>query len=91
MHVSRQGYTGMSHVVRALADELCGGRCLFVLEGGYAAEGLYEGTAAVLEALLAQTALPPGTPELEPGSLLDKVLTRVTAVHGTHYPGLGSP
>ena len=91
MEVSREGYTGMSHIVRALADELCGGRCLFVLEGGYAAEGLYEGTAAVLEALLAQTALPPGTPGLEPGSLLDKVLTRVAAVHGTRHSGLGSP
>jgi acetoin utilization deacetylase AcuC-like enzyme len=91
MDVSGEGYAGMSHIVRALADELCRGRCLFVLEGGYAAEGLYEGTSAVLEALLARAALPPTMPELAPGSPLDKVLTRVAAVHGTRHPGLGSP
>jgi acetoin utilization deacetylase AcuC-like enzyme len=91
MDVSGEGYAGMSHIVRALADELCQGRCLFVLEGGYAAQSLYEGTAAVLEALLARAALPPGPPRLEPGSLIDRVLSRVAAVHGTRHPGLGSP
>lgn len=91
MEVSREGYAGMSRVVRALADDLCSGRCLFVLEGGYAPLGLYEGTAALLDALLEPTIQLPSTPELAPGSLLERVLARVLAVHGSRNPGLGSP
>ena len=91
MEVSRDGYAGMTHVVRALADELCGGRLLFVLEGGYAAEGLYEGTSALVEALLADGAHPPAVPDLGRGSLLDSVLSRVLAAQAPHHRGLGAP
>ena len=43
MRVTRSGYAALTAIVRALADELSGGRMLFVLEGGYSLRGLREG------------------------------------------------
>jgi acetoin utilization deacetylase AcuC-like enzyme len=91
MQVSGEGFAAMAHTVRALADETCAGRLLFVLEGGYALSGLYAGTAAVLDALLSERALVPATPPLEPGGPLAPVLARVGAVHARRFPELGSP
>jgi len=92
MHVSEAGFRGMSDIVRALAEELCGGRAVFVLEGGYAPRGLLEGTGALLDSLLAAGHVsPPGLAPLTPGSALDGVLSRVRTVHESSYPGLGSP
>ncbi|GBF91129.1 hypothetical protein Rsub_04798 [Raphidocelis subcapitata] len=47
---------------RALADELCGGRVLLVLEGGYHLESLGESVAETLRGVLG---LPPATPPPE--------------------------
>jgi acetoin utilization deacetylase AcuC-like enzyme len=91
MQVSGEGYTAMSAIVRALADELCGGRVAFLLEGGYALSGLTEATGAVLDVLLAPTApAPPRTAPLEPGGPLGRVLRRVADVHRAHFPGVGA-
>ncbi len=51
MNVTREGYRDMAAIARALAEELCGGRILFVLEGGYATSGLTDGVHAVLDAV----------------------------------------
>ena len=72
-----------------LANELCDSRLLFVLEGGYAASGLIEGTRALLTGLTTQDAEKQG--EIEPvmaGGRLSAILDRVAAVHGSRYPGL---
>jgi acetoin utilization deacetylase AcuC-like enzyme len=90
MQVTQSGFSGMAHVVRALADELCGGRVAFVLEGGYAPSGLREGTAAVLEALLAPEAAPPAPAPLVPGSTLARVVDPVAEVHRRFHPAVGS-
>ena len=45
-------YWRLSARVKALADELCGGRCVFLLEGGYDLTGLGEGVADSFRALL---------------------------------------
>ena len=47
MRVTQSGYAALTAIVRALADELSGGRMLFVLEGGYSLRGLREGTRRV--------------------------------------------
>jgi acetoin utilization deacetylase AcuC-like enzyme len=91
MQVSEVGFGGMSDVVRALADDLCGGRVVFVLEGGYAARGLREGTGALLDSMLAPGSVSPPEPDpLMPGSVLDGVLSRVRDVHSRNFPDLGS-
>ena len=54
MNVTRDGFREMAGIARALADELCGGRIAFVLEGGYAVSGLQDGVHAVLDAMLTE-------------------------------------
>jgi acetoin utilization deacetylase AcuC-like enzyme len=91
MEVSEAGFSAMAHCVRALADEMCAGRLVCVLEGGYSAAGLHEGTRALLGALLAPTpAPPPPAAAAKPSSVLAAVLEHVRAAHGTRYRDLGS-
>ena len=91
MEVTGEGFAAMAAIVRALADDLCGGRLALVLEGGYAAESLVEGTRGSLDALLSEsTPSLPETPDLEPGSTLWRVVERVVAVHGHRNPHLGA-
>ncbi len=89
MELSEQGFRGIAALLRAAADELCGGRLACVLEGGYAQTGLREGTRALLDALLTRVPLPPSA-ELEAGSPLGRVVAGVVAVHGDRIPGLGA-
>jgi acetoin utilization deacetylase AcuC-like enzyme len=90
MEVSAAGYRSMAALVRALAEDLCGGRVASVLEGGYAPRGLSEGVAALLAAWLEPpTRLPEPLP-LPPGSVLGRVIERVVGIHGSRVPGLGA-
>ena len=91
MEVSEEGFRSMAVIVRRLADELCGGRVACVLEGGYAAASLREGTRAALGALLAPDDAPlPAAIEPMPGGNLWRAVERVVAVHGRRNPGLGA-
>jgi acetoin utilization deacetylase AcuC-like enzyme len=82
MAVTREGYWAMSAIVRALADDLCGGRLVFVLEGGYAASGLRDGVAAVLDVMLADAGPePPEITPVLPESTLGRVVDQVGSVH----------
>jgi acetoin utilization deacetylase AcuC-like enzyme len=69
-------------IARTLADDLCGGRILFVLEGGYAASGLEDGVNAVLDVITGEDSpkLPKNEPVL-PGSVLDTVVEQVSRTH----------
>jgi acetoin utilization deacetylase AcuC-like enzyme len=91
MTISFEGYRAMAGILRRLADELCGGRIVYLLEGGYALDGVREGARAVLETLLVDEApalAPSG--ELEPGSTLRSLVDGVVAVHGARIPSLGA-
>ncbi len=105
MELTQSGYRGMATILRRLADMLCEGRIVYVLEGGYAATGLREGTSAVLESLVARPAdeatdarvtlaMPPDAPstgpaDLMPGSVLRGLVDRVSSIHGRRIPNLG--
>ena len=91
MDVSGEGFLAMAAIVRAAADELCGGRVVFALEGGYAPSGLAEGTAAVLEAALRAEAPRVAPVEMAAGSLLRRLVDSVVQVHGGRVSGLGAP
>jgi len=62
-----------------------------VLEGGYSASGLREGTQAVLEALLPEEPLA-APPRVDPthSPPLAGLIERVAAVHRSHHPELGA-
>src|SRR5437773_6041401 len=49
--VTPAGYTSLTKVVGKLADELCQGRIVSVLEGGYRLDGLADSVAAHVRAL----------------------------------------
>jgi len=80
----------MSGIVRSLADEVCGGRLAFVLEGGYAASGLEQGVGAVLGACLTERPPLPAALPAPPASLLGRVVERLVGIHGERFAGLGS-
>lgn len=91
MEITASGFSAMASIVRALADELCGGRLAMVLEGGYAPESLVEGTRACMDALLhAETPPLPASVELVRGSNLGRVVDQVVSVHGRRNPRLGA-
>jgi acetoin utilization deacetylase AcuC-like enzyme len=83
------GYLAMTQLVRALAEEVCDGRLAFVLEGGYAASGLIEGTTALLEGILAEECAP-ALPRVEapPGSILRGVIDGVAAAQARWFPDI---
>jgi acetoin utilization deacetylase AcuC-like enzyme len=90
MEVSGAGFFAMAALVRAAAEELCGGRLVFALEGGYSARGLAEGTAAVLEAVLRPECPEIAPVEMPPGSMLRQVVDAAASVHGARIRGLGA-
>ena len=51
MTVSSDGFAYLTGVLQGLADELCGGKLVLALEGGYDLDGLRTGVAAVLREL----------------------------------------
>jgi acetoin utilization deacetylase AcuC-like enzyme len=66
------GFFTLARQLAALADELCGGRLVCVLEGGYDPQALLDNTAAVLSALagepeppLVDDLLAPPEPEIQ--------------------------
>ncbi len=91
MQLTGEGFRGMARIVRATADEVCGGRLALVLEGGYAARGLEEGTRAVLDVLLEPAGAPlPTGPEPDAGTPLRGLVEGVRAIHGDRIPDLGA-
>jgi len=90
MRVSEQGFRDLTRVVRALAEECCGGRIAFVLEGGYAPSGLEQGIGAVLDMMLAhEPGVPPPT-ALARESPLHPISKGLRAIHGSRIPGIGA-
>jgi acetoin utilization deacetylase AcuC-like enzyme len=92
MQVSEQGYRTLTALLRSLADEVCDGRLMMVLEGGYSTLGLQEGIGAVVETLLLEDASPlvPPLAGLTAGTTLRSVVDRVAAEHRGRVPNVGS-
>ena len=61
MEVTAAGFARMARAVRRAADELCEGRMVCVLEGGYDLAGTAEGVLATIETLW-QSAVGPDAP-----------------------------
>ena len=82
MNVTREGFRGMAAIVRALAEDLCGGRIVFVLEGGYAVSGLEDGVNAVLDVITADESLKlPKQNAVCAEEVLDTVIEQVSRAH----------
>jgi len=88
MEVTGRGFGAMTAILRDVAEEVCEGKLVFVLEGGYAASGLAEGTRDLLTEMsrprIDARAL--RSAELAPGSPLREVVGAVAAVHAQTHP-----
>lgn len=84
MALSIDGYGAMAERLVALADELCDGKVLFVLEGGYDLDAVAWGVRRVLEVLLALPPTPDPLGPLGPGPSphVETVLREVRELHG---------
>ncbi|MCP5042073.1 MAG: histone deacetylase, partial [bacterium] len=92
MEITAAGYQAMTQIVREVAETVCNGRIAYILEGGYAARGLAEGTTAVLAGMLeaSQQSLLRSPLEVPQGSNLDAIVEAVVQVHEGNFAGLGA-
>ncbi|HEU0116960.1 MAG TPA: histone deacetylase [Thermomicrobiales bacterium] len=67
MRVTAEGFAALARQAAAAADEVCGGRVVALLEGGYDPEALAASVAAVLRAFDAPANGAPGADDLTPG------------------------
>lgn len=76
-----QGYYQLSQRLVELADTWCEGHILFVLEGGYDAQNVADGSLAVFAALMHQRWAPPVETPLYPEPEVTERLTRIRTWH----------
>lgn len=74
-------YACLARRVAALADELCQGRCLFTLEGGYHVLSLAESVQLLAQAL---TDGGEAAREAQPGRVSPKIQELITAIRDAH-------
>jgi acetoin utilization deacetylase AcuC-like enzyme len=85
MQLSVDGYARMAHILKQLASDLCQGRLVLSLEGGYHTSALAHSIKATFEVLLGKTstddplgkpASPSKTPEV------DAIIQQAKVIHG---------
>lgn len=74
MMVTPKGFARMTRIVQEVAEEVCQGRLLLALEGGYHLNGLRQSVLAVLKELQGESVLTPE--ETEPDSREDLAIVR---------------
>jgi len=89
MRLSLAGYARLARELVGMAEELCDGRILFTLEGGYHLDVLAHGVLNTFYALLGEDTIsdplgpaPPGEPDVEP--LLDR-LKALHSLRASHW------
>ena len=89
MGVTPEGFAYMAGCLKVLADELCEGRIVFCLEGGYSLEALRDGVMAVLNELAGSTILEPDTKRLFATVPDDQpFISSVKSVQSRYWEGL---
>ena len=84
MQVSVAGFAQMAGFLKDLSNELCGGKLLFTLEGGYNVEALAHSVRATFEVLLGKTDIsdPIGpAPERDSSPNIGGVIDAVVETH----------
>ncbi|HSF15344.1 MAG TPA: histone deacetylase [Vicinamibacteria bacterium] len=81
MKLSREGYAAISEEIVRLAHATCGGKVVFVLEGGYDLEALEESIVAVLRVLTGEKA----SRAIDTNGAVREVIEEVRRVHGSNW------
>jgi len=88
MRVSVDGYRRMAAAVQGVADEMCGGRLVVCLEGGYDLDGLGACAAATFELMLEERAPMVGArPPASPAALRN--IAAAKRALAAHWKGFG--
>ena len=86
MAVTPIGVAYLTRILKKLAKELCDGRILFTLEGGYNLQGLAECVAAVILELAGDSIIPADRlQELEKVMAQLEVISRVRDYHRAYW------
>lgn len=90
MRLTQHGFAALSRIVLDLAAELCGGKAVFMLEGGYDLGALRSSTRAVLEAMLGRDAgRRHGLRPVRPGSPVPDIIAQVREVQSEFWRCFG--
>jgi acetoin utilization deacetylase AcuC-like enzyme len=83
MNLSLSGYARMAQSLVTMAEELCDGRIVFVLEGGYQLEVLACGVLNALYTMMGEdVVVDPFGPSPRPERSADQVIVRLKELHG---------
>ena len=82
MRVTPDGFASMARHLKILADTICEGRMVLVLEGGYHLEGLQESVLRVLDQMCGH---PGPVPSSGRSDLFEAVLARARTHFGDHW------
>ncbi|MFL7794161.1 MAG: histone deacetylase, partial [Anaerolineae bacterium] len=85
MQLSIGGYTAIAQALKDLSEELCGGRVVFTLEGGYHLEALAYSVLNTFAVLVDDTGwrlVDPLGPSPSREQPVDEIIERVRQVHG---------
>jgi acetoin utilization deacetylase AcuC-like enzyme len=84
MQLSVSGFRGMAMVIRGLANELCEGRLVFILEGGYHLGALAASVRATFDVLLGNTSADDPLGQSPRGATTPKIDHLITAIREIH-------
>jgi acetoin utilization deacetylase AcuC-like enzyme len=87
MEVTEEGFARMAGRTLKLAEEFCGGKVVFTLEGGYHLEGLALSVAEVVALCAAKKPAPPG--DLDPGPGFEDLVEKERETLAWIWPGIG--
>ena len=83
MNLSLAGYAGLGRELVHMADQLCEGRIVFTLEGGYELDVLAYGVLNAFRAMTGEdTVVDPIGPSPRPERPVDALIARLKQVHG---------
>jgi acetoin utilization deacetylase AcuC-like enzyme len=87
MSVTPQGFGLLTRILRDMAQEVCGGRLLVALEGGYDLNGLRAGGKSVLQELMGRssTDADPAQVERSGKARVDALIQRFREAHGGRW------
>jgi acetoin utilization deacetylase AcuC-like enzyme len=83
MKVTPKGFAQMTRFLKEMSEEYCDGKIVFILEGGYNLDGLWESTKAVIEELLEKTQTDYGDLKVE--TKADSIIENVKKRHSQFW------
>jgi acetoin utilization deacetylase AcuC-like enzyme len=83
MQVTVEGFARMAEILKSLAEELCQGRLVFSLEGGYSTTALAASVKATLEVLQGESEIqdPLGKPRMREAPSIEPLLQELKRIH----------